>query len=233
MSEIYMLHLAKKTEEEIFRNLFSVVSEERKQRIRKFRFRQDAERALFAEALVQYVISVRFRKSYPQYRFDCNCYGKPFVQGHPEWQFNVSHAGKWVVCGFSAGDIGVDVEQIVPVEIELPEYAFSPGEYARLRALEAGKLQEAFFDLWTLKESYVKYRGLGLSLPLNQFEILSDGEKAVLLPSGTEPPCFFRKDIGPGYKLAVCTTEKEEPAVNYITVRQIWDELCGQRKQGV
>ena len=53
---------------------------------------------------------------------------------------------------------------------------FSPCEARALRALPDSEQTRRFFAYWTLKESYIKARGLGLSLPLDQFSFLLDNE---------------------------------------------------------
>ena len=67
-------------------------------------------------------------------------------------------------------DVGVDVEHINrTLTHDVAERFFSPQEVADLRALPEDEQPVVFFDYWTLKEAYIKARGLGLALPLGQF----------------------------------------------------------------
>ncbi len=87
-------------------------------------------------------------------------------------------------------DIGVDVEH-TPRRTEALEIAdrfFSPREVRDLRALPAGEQRSRFFDYWTLKESYIKARGLGLAIPLHRFSFV--------LPPAAEPRLLLDPSLG-------------------------------------
>ena len=88
-------------------------------------------------------------------------------------RFNLSHTDGLVVCLVAVErEIGVDVEHTAragSVGIEIAERFSSPSEVAELRSLPFADQRSRFFDYWTLKEAYIKARGLGLHLPLDQF----------------------------------------------------------------
>lgn len=125
-----------------------------------------------------------------QLRFTTNAYGKPSVESPDngvQLHFNLSHTHELVVFAFTyLGEVGVDIEYMrTNVEYEeLAKRFFSPNENAVLHALPEDMKQEAFFNCWTRKEAYIKARGMGLSLPLNLFDVsLKPGEPAALLGS--------------------------------------------------
>jgi 4'-phosphopantetheinyl transferase len=94
--------------------------------------------------------------------------------GAPDLRFNVSHTNGLVACAVTVGrEVGVDVEHTTRNLLhDIAERFFSPREVADLRARPEAEQAIAFFDYWTLKESYIKARGLGLALPLRQFSFL-------------------------------------------------------------
>ncbi|HHT9135538.1 MAG TPA: 4'-phosphopantetheinyl transferase family protein, partial [Candidatus Avalokitesvara rifleensis] len=85
----------------------------------------------------------------------------------------------------------------------------SPKEIASLSALPASMQKEAFFACWTRKEAYLKARGNGLALPLDQFDVsLVPGEPALLLNTKDGPLETSRWSLmelypGPGYAAAL------------------------------
>lgn len=71
---------------------------------------------------------------------------------------------------------------------EKPTLADNRSDNAVFRTLPADKKQAAFFNCWTRKEAYIKARGEGLSIPLDQFEVsLVPGEPTGLLSSELNP----------------------------------------------
>jgi 4'-phosphopantetheinyl transferase len=107
--------------------------------------------------------------------FTANQYGRPSLS-HPAdagLSFNISHTNGVVVCAFAREpEIGVDVEasdrDIGP---DLARRFFSPPEADALDALPDAARRPRFFEYWTLKEAYIKARGMGLSLPLDGFSM--------------------------------------------------------------
>jgi 4'-phosphopantetheinyl transferase len=141
------------------------------------RFWKDDDRARFliARAMIRTLLSRYVPIAPREWRFRIESYGRPEVAelppGAPDLRFNLSHTDGLVACAITVGrDVGVDVENVHRMLAhEVPERFFSPQEVADLRALPEEEQQLAFFDYWTLKESYIKARGLGLALPLRQF----------------------------------------------------------------
>jgi len=106
-----------------------------------------------------------------------NPYGKPSLStgyGVPPLYFNLSHSGEVALLGTAVGaEIGIDVELIRPDVIKegIAERFFAAAEVADLQALPEKLQADAFFHCWTRKEAYIKGRGIGLSLPLDRFEV--------------------------------------------------------------
>ena len=82
--------------------------------------------------------------------------------------FNISHTKSLVLLGVTSdGALGVDVENCRSREapLKIAHQFFAPEELAELQALPRAQQHDRFFEYWTLKESYIKARGMGLSLP--------------------------------------------------------------------
>ena len=162
-------------------------------RAERFVHHDDRMRFLLARAMARAMLS-RYVPVAPQdWRFRIEPYGRPELTEHPpgvpDLRFNVSHTKGLVACAVTVGrEVGVDVEFIHrELTYQVPERFFSSQEVADLRALPRRQQPQVFFDYWTLKESYIKARGLGLALPLGQFTFL--------LPPGRAPVICFAPEL--------------------------------------
>ena len=120
-------------------------------------------------------------------RFSYTEYGKPALGSDLDQQvkFNLAHSGGLALYAFTRiGEIGIDVEHIRPefTGDDIARRYFSPAEVTSLNQLPPAARHQAFFDCWTRKEAFIKAKGLGLSLSLNQFDVtLSPNVPAALL----------------------------------------------------
>ena len=151
------------------------LSDDERAREARFYFEADRERFAIGRGLTRLQLS-RFLGGDPgAWRFRVNDHGRPELDlppgTPPPLGFNVSHTPGLVACAVtSIPDVGVDVEAVTRrLSHDIAERFFAPREVADLRALPAEQQPRVFFDYWTLKEAYIKARGLGLALPLAHF----------------------------------------------------------------
>jgi 4'-phosphopantetheinyl transferase len=155
---------------------------------KRFYFAEDRHRYLVTRALVRTVLS-RYTSVSPQrWRFTKNPYGRPLIVNEDgrtnSISFNISHTAGLIICGITSGqELGVDTEA---VKLEraytgLASHFFSPPEVSALHALPREMQTERFFHYWTLKESYIKARGMGLSIPLDKFGFHFPDESSIRL----------------------------------------------------
>lgn len=153
-----------------------VLTEDELAQSERFHFEKDRNRYLVTRALVRCVLS-RYGALQPEaWRFSANAFGRPFVvSDDPAVQslsFNLSHSDNTVIMGIARGaEIGIDVEDLKRnVPLQIADSNFSANEVRQLKALPPDQQPLRFLEIWTLKESYIKARGKGLSIPLRQFE---------------------------------------------------------------
>ncbi|MFN8633276.1 MAG: 4'-phosphopantetheinyl transferase superfamily protein [Chloroflexota bacterium] len=160
-----------------YRELLSPAERERNAR---FLFERGRHADLVTRVLVRTTLSRYWPGIAPtDWQFVVGPHGKPEVvrpRGCPELRFNLSHTDGSIVCLVAAGhDVGVDVEDTTrtgTVDVEtIAERYFSARELAAIRGAPPSSRRSTFFDCWTLKEAYVKARGLGLQLPLDRFAV--------------------------------------------------------------
>ncbi|MFA8434924.1 MAG: 4'-phosphopantetheinyl transferase superfamily protein [Marinifilaceae bacterium] len=192
--------------EETTRNaLLDFVDESKRDRLLKYVFPEDLQRGLFADLLVRKILLDTCRLSNDEIYFSTNDYGKPYCEFLDDFHFNVSHSGEWVVCAVGKKPVGIDIEQISKIDLDISKNFFSDKEYADV--LSSDKPYDFFFTLWSLKESYIKFLGKGLSHPLNSFSMrfLSDTKIHIEINDKIEENINFKEyGIEDGYKMAVC-----------------------------
>jgi 4'-phosphopantetheinyl transferase len=105
-------------------------------------------------------------------RFGTDRFGRPELTSPalPGLCFSLARTAGLAVGLFAFDrEVGVDVERVAPIDaIALAARFFSPQEAAGLSALEGSAIPTRFYALWTLREAYLKARGVGLTLPLDQ-----------------------------------------------------------------
>ena len=202
----------------------------------RFHFEADRRRHLVARALVRSVLS-RYGATAPQdWLFSADANGRPRIANPPPGlalDFNLSHAGELAVLAVAADRaVGVDVESMArETDTDRLERYFAPAERAALAALPAAGRRQRFFELWTLKESYLKARGEGLSLPLDACAFELPGGPGLRLscePRLADSPQrwrFWQFAPRAAYVVSVCGERRErEPwLVVHETVPLAWD----------
>ena len=177
-------------------SLFDILGDDERERAGRFHFDRDRARFVVAHAALRLILAMHLRQRPDQLRFRSNDYGKPALEtncvgGEDLLRFNLSHSEELALVAVGLGRaVGVDIEYIRAdvAREQVAERFFSPREVSMLRALPANLQPQAFFNCWTRKEAYIKARGEGLSLPLEDFEVsLVPGERAALLSVRDNP----------------------------------------------
>jgi 4'-phosphopantetheinyl transferase len=154
----------------------------------RFYFERDRRSFIAARGIMRAIIARYLETTPSAVRFSYNEFGKPRLEASQEIRnlsFNLSHSGGLALVAVAlARDVGIDIETIddsVSIE-EVAKSFFSANETAALGRLPQSLRLAGFFNCWTRKEAYIKARGMGLSMPLDSFEVaLNPGEPADLI----------------------------------------------------
>lgn len=228
MSQILAIKIPDEINEDHYKKLLSLVSTRKKEKLNRFRYKRDAYRSLFGECLVRLYLWDHFSICNDHIHFIMNQYGKPGIDVDVPFYFNISHSGDWVVCLFDTRDVGVDIEKWDNADLDLAKRFFSPIEYKDLIALQEPTRTKYFFELWTLKESYIKCMGTGLQTPLHSFSVrvnesaISFTTKESLLRSNVT---FKLYDFDSQYSLAACAYSKLPERVDVITLERLLSKV--------
>lgn len=153
----------------------ALLSAEEHDRMARLVFERDRRRFLLTRVLVRTMLSRYAGVPPADWSFIANVHGRPEIVDRPhdvpDLRFNLSHTDGLIACAVTIGrEIGVDVEHIGRrLTHDVAKRFFAPNEVSALRELPEDQQHRTFFDYWTLKEAYLKARGLGLALPLADF----------------------------------------------------------------
>jgi 4'-phosphopantetheinyl transferase len=192
-----------------------ILSKEEAARARRFRVAKDRRRFALTRALVRRELSRYVDIPPADWRIENEAHGRPFVASPAEGtklRFSAAHTEGLVLCAVAAGrEIGADVERLRDdASLEIARHFFAPSEVEALRATPLERRAEGFFTCWTLKEAYIKARGLGLSLPLDKFAFDLAGDPCTRVefdPALGDHPAawrFFSLCPTPQHRAAVC-----------------------------
>ena len=159
-----------------FNILINLVSLEKQMRIKKFLYLKDAQNCLFTDIIIRMIIcNVTGMKNKPL-MFSENKYGKPFLINNTNIHFNGSHAEDYIVCAFDSQPIGIDVEIMKPTNLRIAERYFKSDELAYIKVDNKDTSIQRFYEIWTKKESRMKWEGMGLAKPLSAFSVFDTME---------------------------------------------------------
>jgi 4'-phosphopantetheinyl transferase len=170
-----------------------LLAEDEIARADRFHFAKDRSHFVVARGWLRMLLGKYLDVPAGELRFVYGEKGKPSLNASQTgaMNFNLAHSHGQAIFAFSHGcEIGVDLEFIrEDVECEkIAERFFSAHEIDELKSVSLELRRQAFFNCWTRKEAYIKARGEGLSMPLNQFDVsLTPGEAAALLRNDKEP----------------------------------------------
>lgn len=206
------MKIPKNIESHLFKQLSNLVSNEKKERMKRLLNSCDVNRTLIGDLLIRSLICQKYKINNEEIRFKYNEYGKPFVENFSDFHFNLSHSGEWVVCTTANFNVGIDIEKVSEIEaLKLAKEFFSADEFYDISNMNSGEQINYFYDLWTLKESYIKTIGKGLYNPLNSFSIKKESRALILYKNIPKNFYFKQYNIDLNYKLSACATRDEFP----------------------
>jgi 4'-phosphopantetheinyl transferase len=197
----------------LFARLTQLLSAEERARADRFHFEVDRKRCILARGILRLLLGDCLGTPAERLQFRYSEFGKPSLASESApVEFNVSHSGDLVLVALGRGRaLGVDVERI-RIDVATEEIAaryFSVNECRDFATVAPDLRCAAFFACWTRKEAYIKARGDGLSLPLEQFDVaFLPGHAARLIATRHEPGEVHRwtlrgLEAGCGYKAAL------------------------------
>jgi 4'-phosphopantetheinyl transferase len=208
-------------------DLKSLLAEDELARAARFHFDKNRNHFIVARAWLRKLLGAYLGVAAGELRLAYADKGKPSLESgqRDALSFNLAHSNGMAIYAFSRSrELGVDLEFIREdlSDEKIAERFFSRREIDDLKNLPAELRRRAFFDCWTRKEAYIKARGEGLSMPLDEFDVsLAPGEPAVLLRNHKEPEEVSRwsmttVDVPEGYVAALVAEGQDWQLQSFI-----------------
>ena len=187
---------------------YKMLPQKRKDKVDFYRFDKDKKLSAGAYLLLKKLLAeigidnfeIKFRK-----------YGKAYISNRENIYFNMSHSRKFVACAISDKEVGIDIEYNDPtIDLNIARNYFYNQEYESI--MNAKNPSDEFFRYWVLKESYMKYTGLGFNLDLDNFEIILKDK--ITLKNDKNNIKFNLFDLKE-YKLAIASSYNVDECFEY------------------
>jgi 4'-phosphopantetheinyl transferase len=226
-AHLFTVRLAEATDPGLLAAYRDLLSDDERARGDRYLFERNRHEHVVAHALKRLCLS-RYAGVDPRaWRFVVGERGKPEIaEPASALRFNLSHTDGLVACLVAEGiDVGVDVETTArrTDTDAIASRFFAEPEVAALLALPASEHKRRFFEYWTLKEAYIKARGLGLAIPLGDFWFtLAPGAPPAigLAPALDDRPerwRFFQGELAPCFQMAAAVEVKDvEPRLVWV-----------------
>lgn len=142
--------------------------------------------------------------------------GKPYLPDFSEIDFSISHSGKYAICAVGRdGDIGADILHIRKTDMRVAKRFFAPSEIVQLEQTDdEAERDRLFAQIWTRKESYVKFTGEGLKVDLSDFA-MDPLTKRLIMHDRIFPVQFWEIEEPEGYIITVCCNIEQAETWEY------------------
>lgn len=215
MIDTYYIDVTQFENENLFQEKFKQLSPYRQRKLARLKQEKDRMRSLGAGVALDHALAA-YGLEEGSVMYEIGEWGKPSLKNHPDIHFSLSHSGDYAICSIGNRPVGNDIERIKAGRLKVADRFFTPEELKFMYAAqEEAEIVQRMFRIWTMKESFLKATGRGISLPLNNFSIAIDEEKNEIRVKHTFNEMSYRmKEYSeiPGYRVAVCCEESEDMA---------------------
>ena len=172
-------------------------------------------RKLLGEVVVKRLLMQNWGLEPEKYQIVKGEHGKPYVISEKSGvYYNLSHSGDYLVCALSEKEVGVDIEKKGKIHLEVAQRFFHPEEFRNLQSYTDEQQRDLFYRYWSVKESFLKYTGKGLSASLSGFLVCFTPTGVRLYGERTEQKVYIREClIDDAYCCYVCSETTELPCI--------------------
>ena len=210
MIKLYLADISALGDPQSDNSKISLLPQERQIKILKHKLADDRRRSLGAGMIINKIL---YENNADVNSIHYGSNGKPYADNI---FFNIAHSGKFAFGVSSDKEVGCDVEIIKKPRLDVAKRFFTENEYNYI--IHSENTSNAFYKLWTIKESYIKQSGKGLRTPLNSFEININKDTITVLENNKEKNCYITHFEFKNHSFAICSIEEPplEIEFNYL-----------------
>ncbi len=215
----YYLDVRQFQDEKLFQEKRERLSPYRQQKLALLKHEKDKNRSLGAGILLDHALSPYGLKE-RRMEYEFGEWGKPAFKYYPEIHFSLSHSGDYAICSIGDKPVGNDIEGIRQGHLKVADRFFTGEEREWMyQGKNEEEITERMFRIWTMKESFLKVTGRGMSLSLRDFAVCMDEEKQKIHVRHRVDAKYYHmkeyRDIE-GYGVSVCCQESKEIAYSMM-----------------
>lgn len=217
----YYIDVTQFDNETLFQDKLKLLSPYRQQKIALLKHAKDRNRSLGAGIALDHALETYGLKE-KSVEYEFGEWGKPSLKYQPNIYFSLSHSGDYAICSIGDKAIGNDIELIKHGRLKVADRFFAREELDWMYAVQdEEEITQRMFRIWTMKESFLKATGKGISLPLGDFAVIVDEEKGKIRVKHSYNAKFYHMkeyaDID-GYRVAVCCEEGRDVAYSMMPI---------------
>lgn len=217
----YYIDVTQFDNETLFQDKLKLLSPYRQQKIALLKHAKDRNRSLGAGIALDHALETYGLKE-KSVEYEFGEWGKPSLKYQPNIYFSLSHSGDYAICSIGDKAIGNDIELIKHGRLKVADRFFAKEELDWMYAeSDEEEVTQRMFRIWTMKESFLKATGKGISLPLGDFAVIVDEDKDKIRVKHSYNAKFYHMkeyaDID-GYRVAVCCEEGRDVAYSMMPI---------------
>jgi 4'-phosphopantetheinyl transferase len=225
-TKIFIMDVSPLSDPVLLEYYLSDVSEDRQEKVKRLKTAKAKAMTTGAALLLRKALSQGYEINQPLTIVKGE-YGKPEIRDYPEIHFNLSHSGDYAVCAVGSHPVGVDIQKMAEPNLKLAKRFFAQEESDWLFSLPADQQRQGFYDLWVIKESFMKYTGKGFGLPMRAFTAKISGdhpddvEIKIVQDEKTESVVLKKYDCLDNYALWCCSDHNQfEENLEWVVIKE-------------
>lgn len=153
-----------------YKNFYHKLKEKDKQKIKSLIYEKDKQLTILSRILLIKILQDNYNLDYNNLEIKYNKYNKPLINNI---YFNISHSNEYAIVATSNNKIGIDIEKIRKVNINIINYFCTTLEKKYI--LNSNNHYKSLFEIFCLKEAYFKMLGTGITnLKEIEFKIIDN-----------------------------------------------------------